>query len=137
MQNNLIALDVGRVRIGVAYANTIARLPSPMTTLEHDEKVWDNILALCKDQNVSGIVVGLPRNLSGNETAQTKETVAFVEDLKKRVNIPVFVQDEAGTSKQAEAELHARGQKKVDKGDIDALAATYILDDFLKSQKEV
>jgi len=128
---SVLALDVGGARIGVAIANLEARLPQPFRTLQHNEQIWDNIKAICEEQNVIAVVVGLPRNLNGDETAQTTDTRNFTDVLKTHITMPIYLQDEAGTSKQAEAELLTRG-KKFDKGMVDALAATYILEDFLK-----
>ena len=77
-------------------------------------------------------MVGLPRGLDGQNTAQTALTLAFVEQLKTFVGLPVKLQDEALTSVLAEKELTScRGSYK--KADVDALAATYILDDYLAS----
>jgi putative Holliday junction resolvase len=75
----------------------------------------------------------LPRGLDGQETTQTKIVEAFIYQLKSKIDLPIHIQDEAVTSKQAEAELQARGQG-YNKEDIDALAATYILQDWLSGQ---
>jgi putative Holliday junction resolvase len=129
---NVLALDVGDRRIGVAIASNIARLAGPLTVLANDETLWHELSRLLADEHIGMIVVGLPRSLSGEDTAQTKIVRAFVAQLKTKTGIPVTLQDEALTSRQAEAELRARG-KKFAKGDIDALAAVYILDDYLTS----
>ena len=86
-------------------------------------------------ENAAALVVGRPRGLSGQQTAQTKRTEIFAEELKT-LGLPVYFQDEAVTSKQAEAELQARG-KPYKKSDIDALAAAYILEDWLREHKEL
>lgn len=125
----IIGLDVGGRRIGVAAAGR-ARIASPLRTILHDENVFDTLAQLLVDQHAAAVVVGLPRGLDGQETAQTLATRVFADDLQKRCKLPLFWQDEAVTSRQAEAELRARG-KPYAKGDIDALAATYILEDFL------
>lgn len=127
---SIIALDVGTVRIGVAIANTIARLPSAHMTLTNDEQVIDKIVQMIQSESVERIVVGLPRNLSGEDTDQTRYCRAFADKLRQYSTIEF--QDEALTSAQAEAELKRRG-KPYQKGDIDALAAVYILDDYLKT----
>jgi putative Holliday junction resolvase len=129
---NVLALDVGDRRIGVAIAGSIARLANPLTVLANDETLWHELSKLLADEHIGMIVVGLPRSLSGEDTAQTKIVRSFVSQLKTKTDIPVTLQDEALTSRQAEAELRARG-KKFAKGDIDALAAVYILDDYLNS----
>jgi putative Holliday junction resolvase len=132
----ILALDVGGRRIGVATANVIARIAHPLMVVENNEDTIDTLCRLADEEGAIGLVVGLPRNLSGQETEQTKTVQAFVDVLQQHIRIPVYWQDEAVTSKQAEAELIQRGKPYV-KGDIDALAATYILEDFLKEHPEV
>lgn len=128
---SLLALDVGTVRIGVAVASTIARLPRPLTTLLADDDPIAKIAQLIKQESVVGLVVGRPRNLNGESTAQTAHAEAFAEQLKA-LGLPVFLQDEALTSRKAEAELEARG-KMFTKADVDALAAAFILEDFIRT----
>jgi putative Holliday junction resolvase len=129
---NILALDVGDRRIGVAVASSIARLARPLTVLINDGTLWRELSKLLASEQIGTVVVGLPRSLGGEDTAQTRIIRAFVSDLKTKTAIPVIFQDEALTSRQAEAELRARG-KEFAKGDIDALAATYILDDYLNA----
>lgn len=128
--SNILALDIGDKRVGVAIASTVARLPRPLTTLLRGDSCLRELADIVSSEEVSEIVLGLPRNLDGQPTRQTEATEKFAEELKKEIQIPVHWQDEAVTSKQAETELKNRG-KAYEKGDIDALAATYILEDFL------
>lgn len=130
--NNVIALDVGDRRIGVALTSLEARLPTPLLTIDRHEPmdVFEHIKLLVLEHGVETIVVGLPRGLDGQETAQTTATRLFAEDLKKRLGVTVALQEEAGTSVQAKEELRAKKQP-YDKGDIDKLAAAYILQDWL------
>jgi putative Holliday junction resolvase len=88
------------------------------------------------EQGAVGLVIGLPRGLDGQETAQTRAVREFAEQLKPAVQLPYYWQDEAVTSRQAEEELKSRG-KPYQKGDIDALSATYILEDFLRDHPEL
>lgn len=127
---SVLALDVGEARVGVALASLIARLPQPLATLKRGEGFWSDLQKIIEEEAVGELVVGLPRNLSGQNTAQTATVQAFAEELKQKVNLPIHFQDEAVTSQQAEAELEGR-HKPYSKGDIDALAATYILEDYL------
>ncbi len=128
--NNIMALDFGERRVGIALASGAARLAQPFTTLERSATA-KNIRRLCDEQLVKTVVVGLPRGLDGQETAQTEAARQFAEELKSILDIPVCLQDEALTSRKAEAELKSRG-KPYAKGDVDSLAATYILEDFLR-----
>ncbi|MDB5185929.1 MAG: putative Holliday junction resolvase [Candidatus Saccharibacteria bacterium] len=132
--SNVLALDVGERRIGVAVASLFARLPHPLVTLDNNDTFWNKLGQLITTEQVSVLVVGLPRGMSGQETAQTAYARDFARELESRVNLPVHLQDEALTSRQAEAELIAT-KKPYSKGDIDALAATYILSDFLGEYK--
>lgn len=132
----ILSLDVGERRIGVAVANMAARLPSPLTTLARGESSFQEIQDLIDHHNTEVLVVGLPRGLDGQHTAQTVAVEEFKAALEQYVNIAVYWQDEALTSKQAESELETRG-KPYKKEDIDALAANYILDDFMRDHPEV
>ena len=131
---SIIALDVGEKRIGIATAYTEAGFPQPLITLNNDDRFWDNLNAIIDEHNVSEIVVGLPRNLNSDDTTQTLYTRDFIVTLQQKFKLPVKVQDEAGTSRQAVQELLSK-KKKYLKADIDALAATYILEDFLLSER--
>lgn len=127
----IISLDVGAQRIGVAVANSIARIASPLVTIQHDANVMSQITQLLTTESATALVVGLPRGLDGQETGQTQAVRDFVVELQKHIDVPLFFQDEALTSRKAEDELQSRG-KPYEKGDIDALAATYILEDYLQ-----
>jgi putative Holliday junction resolvase len=130
-------LDVGDRRVGVAVASLAARLPRPLTTLlrDDDKNFFQELQTVIKAENVEALVVGFPRGQAGQPTAQTGTIEAFADELRRHCGLPVHFQDESVTSKQAEAELEARG-KTYQRGDIDALAATYILEDFLAGHTE-
>jgi putative Holliday junction resolvase len=134
--SSLLALDIGTVRIGVAAANAVARIPHPLTTITNDETVLAHLMKLCSTENAALIVVGLPRSMQGDHTDQTRLVESFISRLKQVITLPVYWQDEALTSVKAEQELKARG-KPYAKGDIDSLAATYILEDFLQEHPEI
>lgn len=136
VSNTILALDVGERRIGVAVASMAARLASPLTTLAGGESSISEIKSLIRQHNTAVLVVGLPRGLDGQHTRQTMAVEEFKSALEHQVDIPVYWQDEALTSKQAEAELDGRG-KPYKKEDIDALSANYILEDFMRGHPEV
>jgi putative Holliday junction resolvase len=133
----ILAIDVGDKRIGVALANSAARIASPLTTISNDPTTASVLKRLINEHQASALVVGLPRNLNGQYTEQTRVVEAFVESLKnQQIGLPIHWQDEAVTSLKAEHELsQKRGEYK--KGDVDALAATYILEDFLNEHQGI
>ncbi len=133
---SILALDVGEKRIGVAIASLVARLPHPLITLDTDETLFRTLENIVEVEAVGALVVGFPRGMQGQKTAQTAAIEQFTQKLRQHFILPINMQDESLTSKRAEAELEARG-KVYAKGDIDALAATYILEDFLSENKQI
>lgn len=128
---NLLGLDIGTRRIGVAVANSGIKIAIPLTTIEVND--GDEILQINKiivNEKIDTIVAGLPRNMSGEETAQSVYTKEFLENFKLSVNEIKF-QDESLTSVQAENILKSY-KKPYTKGDIDMQAAAIILQDYLE-----
>lgn len=133
--SSVIALDIGHKRIGVAAAAVQAKIAQPLKTMQVDDHIIEKLVRLAEDQQAVALVIGFPRGMDGQKTAQTEAVEAFGRRLEQHVSVPVYWQDESVTSRQAEAELEQRG-KPYAKGDIDALAATYILEDFLREHPE-
>lgn len=132
----ILALDVGERRIGVARAQLAAPFPSSLTTLDMPESFIEDIVMLCKKEKAGALVVGLPRGLSGQETQQTAFVQNFAKQLELVLDIPLYWIDEALSSVNAETELRERG-RPYQKADIDALAAVFILEDFIKDNPGV
>jgi len=126
----LLALDVGEKRIGVAIGDTGVKIAMPLDTIEVDGQELERIARLVVDEKIQTIVVGYPRNQSGEATAQTAYVEAFSQQLRDMVESVVF-QDESLTSVLAEQRLKSYG-KPYSKGDIDAQAAALILQDYLE-----
>lgn len=124
----IMALDYGDKRVGVAVAHVVARLPRPLTTLPNTETLLDDIRKLVEQENVGVVVVGLPRGMDGGYTEQTRKTEAFAQELTDTLEIPVELTDETLTSVDAESML---GGAPRNKGEIDAVAAGFILERYL------
>lgn len=130
---NVLALDFGEKRVGMAVANNEVKVPRILPTLIVDDTLHEQIRDTVTYEGIDTIVVGYPRNLSGEATAQSATVEAFVGTLKEIVGIPVVTQDESLTSIRAEEILRERG-KPYSKADIDAESAALILQDYLESQ---
>lgn len=126
---SLLALDVGEKRIGVAVANTAVSIAIPFATIEVDGTELKQIALIAVQEKVDTIVVGYPRNQSGEPTGQTRYAEAFAAQLHDIAEV-VF-QDESLTSVAAEQRLKAQ-KKPYTKADIDAQAASIILQDYLE-----
>ncbi len=127
-----IGLDVGTVRIGVAVADSSVRLAIPYGVIDADSDIRQEIATLVVNNNAKTIVVGYPRNQAGETTAQTALVEEFSEQLKD-LDADIVFQDESLTSVIAEQRIKAR-TKNYTKADIDAEAATIILQDYLESR---
>lgn len=131
MANNvLLGLDVGEKRIGVSIANGVVRIASPYTTIEDASNQLKAIATLIEEHTPAKIIVGYPRNQQGERTAQTAYVEKFAQQLEG-FGVPIIFQDESLTSVLAEQRLKAQ-QRPYTKGDIDAYAATIILQDYLE-----
>ncbi len=126
----LVGLDVGEKRIGVSVADTGIRIAVPFSTVEVDGNEVQAIAEIVLKERADTIVVGYPRNQQGEATSQTE----FVEEFTKKLEYldkKIVFQDESLTSVMAEQRLKSYGRPYA-KGDIDAQAATIILQDYLE-----
>jgi len=133
MSKTLIGLDVGEKRIGVAVADMAVKIAIPYETIEVDGGELKRLADIVVDQEPEVVVVGYPRNQSGEATAQTRFVEHFTNQIRPIVEpSEVVFQDESLTSVIAEERLKTIG-KNYQKGDIDSTAASIILQDYLES----
>lgn len=126
----IIALDVGTKYIGVAGADTIVPIATPIGAVAVDGTEIEALRTMIASENVATVVIGYPRNQAGEATGQTAYSKAFGDKLADVCR--VAYQDESLTSVMAEDRLKASG-KPYEKPDIDAMAATIILQDYLEA----
>lgn len=125
-----IGLDVGEKRIGVARINSVARIGEPLPVIDATaDNVHEIIQQIAHDRGAVGIVVGLPRGLDGQESSQTEYSREFARQLSAVLSSPVYVIDEAGSTKAAEER-----QSSYPQASIDSLAATVFLEDFIHAK---
>ncbi len=128
----ILALDVGEKRIGLAKADTDTKFPFALTWINMDEHVFENVYKQMEEHGANKLVVGFPRNQSGEATQQSAYVLDFVERLRSQ-GLEIVLQDESLTSVHAENYLRSLG-KPYEKGDIDAHAAAIILGDYLEER---
>ena len=134
----VLALDVGRRRVGLAISDRSRTLARPLTTLlvgreEAVALVAREIERLSsEDDGLGEIVVGMPVHLDGTPSEETAFVTAFVAELRTRTSIPIALEDERLTSREAESRL-ALGERdwRKRKERLDAAAAAVILQDYL------
>lgn len=122
---NILGIDYGGKHIGLAKGDNVNKLALPFLSLENDglDKLISEIKEIVEKEEIGGIVVGLPLNMSGQKTKQTEETEYFTNRLHKEVNVKIILEDERLTS---------FGVKKM-RSDVDEhqLAAKEILQGYL------
>ena len=128
-KKSILALDVGDRRVGVALADSQIKIAVPYGYLERSDKIIQQITELMLDHGIDTLVIGYPRNQSGEATKQTESVEQFAEELAEiEIDADLVFQDESLSSVEAERRL---GRVK-DKGEIDAEAASIILQDYLE-----
>ncbi len=126
----VLALDVGEKRIGVATGDSDLRIAMPYDTISVDGNELTTLLALIEQEGVRRIIVGYPRNQSGEVTQQSQVVEQFVSRLEALpIEGDIIYQDESLTSVLAKERLDQLA-KPYQKADIDAMAACIILEDY-------
>ena len=126
-----LCLDVGEKRIGVAVGDDAVRIAVPFETIEVDGNEVESIAEVFIKEDACILVVGYPRNQSGETTAQTR----FVEEFAKKltdITPNIVFRDESLTSVMAEDRL-ASYKTPYTKADVDAQAAAIILQDYIEA----
>ncbi|MGL4485172.1 MAG: Holliday junction resolvase RuvX, partial [Anaerovoracaceae bacterium] len=136
----IMSLDVGDVRIGVAISDPLLITAQGLCTIERVgiRKDAGKILDLIDEYDVKKVVIGLPINLDGSNSAQTNKTIEFADMLKNKMKstgkskITCEFEDERFTSKMAESVLIQGNVRRMDrKNVIDKQAAIIILQSYL------
>ncbi|MDD5459237.1 MAG: Holliday junction resolvase RuvX [Phycisphaerae bacterium] len=129
-----LAIDHGRKRTGLAICDPSETIVSPFAVLDNPKNICNQITDVIKAQSVEAVVVGLPLNMDGSQGFQAKLVLAFAEQLKKSIDIPIYFQDERLSTFGAEEKLAATElSRKKKRKRLDAVAAAGILENFLES----
>ena len=132
-----ICLDIGDKRIGVAVSDPLGNMALPYETyhrknFNEDLKYLAN---LAKTRGADVIVCGMPVNFDGTVSEQTQKTQSFIEELKKITDIPIDLQDERFTTREAQRILIGENMRRDKrKTVVDAVAASFILEDYMRKQ---
>ncbi|MEA5403946.1 Holliday junction resolvase RuvX [Arcicella sp. DC2W] len=133
----ILAIDYGSKRVGLAVTDPLKIIASALDTV-HSKDVLEFLKAYIAREEVEAIVVGMPINLDGEDTNNTPQVKGFVKGLKKAFpEMPIHLHDERFTSSMAMSAMIASGYSKKDrreKGNIDKISATIILQSFMESK---
>ncbi len=137
MNERILALDIGDVRIGVAVSDPSRTIASPVEVIQRIGWGPDTrrILALCDQYATREVLSGLPLNMDGTEGFQAQKVRELCEQLTK-AGLHVTFQDERLTTVTAEDALLEANTSRADrKKVVDKVAAAVILQQWLDSQK--
>lgn len=132
-----LGFDFGFRRVGVAVGQAITATARPLTTLNAQQGVpnWPEVGQLIQQWQPCALIIGLPTTLEGNKQYTTKPAQQFAQQLRDKFALPTHLVDERLTTKEARARTFSRGgYKKLKKTEIDAIAATLILEQWLNER---
>ena len=135
----ILALDVGRKRIGLAVSDPLGFTAQGLMVLERRD--WDQdidrLLKIARPYQVQEVLVGLPRHLNGRLGEQAEEIMALAQALGEALQAKVVTWDERLSTVEAErllieADMSRRRRRRV----VDQVAATLILQAYLDSRQQ-
>ncbi len=136
----ILAMDFGEKFIGVAtYCVNRDPFPVPFGRIQNTglPNVVKELKVIIDNESIDIVVIGVPRLTDGKTTTMTARAVTFVESIRNQITLPVEEQDETLSTYEAESRMKnsARYNFQVDLKQIDAVAASVILEDFILRKK--
>lgn len=137
---NVLAIDHGSRRVGLAVGSTEVGVAVPLRVLElRDEATLiADLRRAIKDEAIGRVVVGLPSSTDGSSSVQTDAARAFAGRLEAEIDVPVVLEDERFSSREIVAHMEAMGGRKAWKAsglERDAAAAALFLQTHLDRLK--
>jgi putative holliday junction resolvase len=138
---NIMALDFGEKFIGVAtYCVNRDPYPTPYGRIANtsNEAVIKELKKILEDECIDLLVIGLPHLIDGKKTSTTAKAQTFVHFIQEHISLPIEEQDETLSTFEAESRMKnsPRYNFQVDLKQIDAVAASVILEDFIRRKKQ-
>jgi putative Holliday junction resolvase len=135
MNTRLLGIDHGDTRIGLAVSDQLGSFAHPYRTLQSGPRLMDEILAIVDHEQISAIVIGLPKNMDGTLGPAAAKVKSFADRLAQLIpTMKILFWDERLTTREAQRALHAAGKNtKQSKKMIDQVAAQILLQNYMDS----
>jgi len=136
----ILALDIGRVRVGVAISDKLRMFAHPFKTIQWKNQgdFLNQIKHIIQAEAIGHLVLGIPYTLKGTNSQQTDHVLKLYDIIVQELDVPVSKMDERLTTKLATQQLHAAGKKASRHRDIiDQVAAVNILQSYLDKMKNI
>ncbi|GAA4356861.1 Holliday junction resolvase RuvX [Microbacterium rhizosphaerae] len=131
-----LGIDVGKARVGVARCDPDGMLATPVETVPRDDASIARILTIADEQEAFELVVGLPLNMSGDDTPSTRDAREFAALLASSSARPVRLVDERLSTVSAHAALRGTGRsQRSSRSIVDQVAAVILLQQALDVEK--
>lgn len=134
--NKLMALDIGKKRIGIALSDFLQVIASGYGIIERvpEKEAVEKIKKIARENRVEKIIVGIPYNMDGTKGEQADDCLNFSGNFEQ--DFTIIYEDERLTSEQAEENLR---EKKIDfkknKGLVDIESACIILEQYMNQNR--
>jgi putative Holliday junction resolvase len=139
LAGRLLAIDFGLKRVGLAVSDPMQIIARALNTVSYKsrQELVHRLVETIGQNEIIGVVMGLPRHLDGREGDMAKMTRELMSQLADHVSIPIVAWDERLSSVQAERALREMGipARARTRGDVDRMAAVFILQSYLDSLK--
>ncbi len=136
----ILGIDFGEKFIGLAsYCVNRDPYPTPYGRIQNksEDYVLKELKRVISDESIDIIVIGVPHLLDGKKTSSTARAESFINLIREHLSLPVEEQDETLSTFEAESRMKNSPQYnfQVDLSKIDAVAASVILEDFIRRKK--
>lgn len=137
--SRILAIDYGKKRTGLAVTDPMRLIAGGLTTVE-TKTLFDYLASYFQQEDIGLVVVGYPRQNNGTDSENMKRITPFVNRLRKLYpTLPVELYDERFTTVLAHKAIIEGGirkqRRREDKGLVDQVSATIILQDFMESKR--
>ncbi len=128
----VLGLDWGARRCGIAMSDEKHDFVfvRPQINIKTQNELLDAVIRLIKDENVAGIVIGLPLHADGSDSETTVQVRAFADSLAQQIDLPIIFTEENLTSTMAEQEMGQKSWGKK-KSELDSVSAKIILENAI------
>ena len=130
-----LGLDLGTKTLGLAISDKLGLIANPYKVLKYNDinLLIEELKNIIKKEDIKGLVLGLPKNMNGSLGFAAERSLKFKEKLEEQVDLPIYLVDERLSTVEAEniligADVSRKKRKQI----VDGLAASIILENFLK-----
>jgi len=141
LAGRILAVDFGLKRAGLAISDPMQIIARGVETVQYKSRqaLVQRLVAIIRENEVVRVVMGLPRHMDGSEGEMAKLARDLMRELAARVPIPIVAWDERLSSVQAARALREMGisSRATKRGEVDRMAAVFILQSYLDSLKRM